>query len=68
MMRIRTPWNWRLIVLPLIALALALILWARDGRGETISTKLKDGSVRLCEGKPEYPVMSFCVVLTIDRR
>ena len=30
MLRLRTVWDWRLRLYPLIALLLALILWARD--------------------------------------
>jgi hypothetical protein len=66
--RTRTVWDWKLKLYPIIAALLALVLWMRDANAETISTKLPDGSLKLCEGKlPKYGLLSFCVILKAER-
>lgn len=49
------------IVLPLIAAVLALLLYARDGRTETVKGMDGKGRAYVCELRPPYPLLEFCV-------
>ena len=67
MMRSRTPWDWKLLILPFVALVLALILWARPAGAETVQGVTAKGTAYVCELRPPYPLLRFCFMLPADR-
>lgn len=60
-------WKDRMLIYPVIAAILALVLWSRDARPETVPERLEDGALQLCEKAPPPPLLKFCVVLTVER-
>ncbi len=55
-------------LLPLVAAALMLGVYLKDARAEVVKGTTKNGSAFICEMKPKWPLLQFCVYLTVERR
>ena len=55
------------ILLPILAAGLMVIVYIHDAKAETVRGVTKDGKAYVCELKPPYPLLQFCVMFTKER-
>lgn len=44
-----------------------VIVYMHDAKAETVRGVTKDGKAYVCELKPPYPLLQFCVMFTKER-
>jgi len=59
--------GWRLSIYPIIVIPMMVYLSVRDAKAETVRGMTLEGKAYICELKPRYPLLQFCVFFPAHR-